>query len=100
MKYQATQVYLDPEDHARLKAEAQRRGISLAALMRALVSGHAAESVPDYDAKSWDALIVDAKGRRTDIRREADSYQAEAMDALYEKKMRMLRKATTRQRKA
>lgn len=57
MRYQRTQVYLDPEQHAALIAEAAARGISLAELMRRIVDAHVSEQAPRYDAKTWDALI-------------------------------------------
>ena len=92
MNYKPTQVYLDPEDHARLKAEAQRRGISLASLIRELASATAAERAQRYDAKSWDAIIgIDESEEPTDIRNEIETYRAEMADAIYEKKMGLSR---------
>jgi len=37
LQYVRTQVYLEPDQHWRLKSEAHRRGISLASLLRQLV---------------------------------------------------------------
>lgn len=92
MKYKPTQVYLDPETHAKLKAEATRRGISLAALLREITANHVGERAPVYGEKSWDALIGISHGEPTDIARFKDQYMTEAMDALYEKKMSARRK--------
>lgn len=87
MKYKATQVYLDPATHARLKAEAARRGISMAALMREIAAAHVGETAIPYGEKTWDAIVGIGDGEPTDIARFKDQYVAEAMDALYEKKM-------------
>lgn len=93
MKYKATQVYLDPQDHARLKAEAQRRGISLAALIRELASAFVAEGAPAYEAKTWNALLgVAGGGEPTDVAGDREAYEAATMDALLDKKMRLARK--------
>ena len=88
MKYIRTQIYLDPEEHRRLTAEAKAKGISLAALIREIAAGHTAERSALYDKKGWDSLIGSAgSGEPTDIARFKDQYLAEAMDQLYEKKM-------------
>jgi ribbon-helix-helix CopG family protein len=92
MQYKPTQVYLDPEDHARLKAEAQRRGLSLAALIRELTSSVVGERAPPYGAKTWDSITAISDGNEaTDIAREGQSYVDEAAEALFAKKMRLAR---------
>jgi hypothetical protein len=89
MRYQRTQIYLDPEQHAKLVAEARERGISLAALLREIVTGHVEEKAPAYDARSWDAIVAIGgdEGEPTDIALYKDQYIGEAMDLVYEKKM-------------
>lgn len=41
---QRTQIYLDPEEHRRLKTEAAERGISLAGYLRQIVAQRAARA--------------------------------------------------------
>lgn len=41
---QRTQIYLDPEEHRRLKTEAAERGISLAEYLRQIVAQRAARA--------------------------------------------------------
>lgn len=86
MKYQRTQVYLDPADHRALKAEATRRNISLAALLREIAGAHVArEAAPPYGEKSWDAIIgICGAGEPSDIGRYEDEYKRE----MWEKKAR------------
>ena len=86
MRYQRTQIYLDPEDHRRLSNEAQQRGISLAALLRLIVSDHVSEGAPTYEPKSFDAItaIFDS-GRPADIARDFDKELAVAMNRRYAK---------------
>lgn len=68
MKYQRTQVYLEPEHHAALVREAAETGISLAELMRRIVDSHVSETAPRYGTKGWDALIgVAGGGEPSDI---------------------------------
>jgi hypothetical protein len=78
MRYQRTQVYLDPEDHRKLKEEAHRRGISLAELMRQLAHAHVSERAPAYGEKSWDAIIaIDTSEEPSDIGRYEEEYKRE-----------------------
>ena len=86
MRYKATQIYLDPADNARLMEEARRRGMSFAALLREIASSHVAERAPAYDAKGWDSIEW-TEGDPTDVVSERETYEAEAADVLYEKKM-------------
>lgn len=87
MRYQRTQVYLDPEEHAALVKEAAGRGISLAELMRELVSSHVRERAPTYETKSWNALFDIAgsdEGESFDIVENWDEEVGAAFEALYE----------------
>jgi hypothetical protein len=100
MRYQRTQIYLDPEKHAKLIAEARERGISLAALLREVVDEHVSEKAPRYDERSWDALIgiVDDDGPPSDIAKHKDEYIAEAMSGVYEKKFSAVRRANSKRK--
>lgn len=81
MKYQRTQVYLDPQDHRALVEEAERRGISLAALMREIVSRHTARGGAPAPEKTFDHLIgVVTCGPSSDIARHEDRYKREAAE--------------------
>ncbi|HEX9712918.1 MAG TPA: CopG family transcriptional regulator [Actinomycetota bacterium] len=93
MRYRSTQVYLEPEQHARLKAEAAQRGISLAELMRLLAAAHVGEHAPAYGDKTWDAIIgLTGDDTPTDIAGEHDRYARDAADASYDKKTGAARK--------
>jgi len=87
MTYQRTQIYLDPDDHRRLREEAHRRGLSLAALLREIVRERLAPRAAQ-DSARFDALIgiVDS-GEPTDVASHEDDYKADALDVRYHKKM-------------
>lgn len=88
MRYQRTQIYLEPEHHRRLVEEARERGISLAALLREIVAERVSERAPKYGEKSWDALIgIIDTGEETDIVGRWDEYMADVWEARYRKKM-------------
>ena len=61
MGFQRTQVYLDPAEHRHLVALAARRRISLAALVREIVSKFVAEAGGHHGEKGFSAIcgIVD-----------------------------------------
>lgn len=100
MRYQRTQIYLEPEHHRRLVEEARARGVSLASLLREIVADHVSERAPRYASKGFDAIIGIAGGDEpTDIVGRWDEYMDEAMDALYEKKMSLLSSDPPRQRR-
>lgn len=78
MKYQRTQIALDPEEHRRLVKEAAERGISLAEHLRQIVATRTAGQAAPYDARSWDALFDIADGPEVKDDHDTD---AEALDA-------------------
>ncbi|MGZ4210447.1 MAG: hypothetical protein ACXVQX_07605 [Actinomycetota bacterium] len=57
MRYQPTQIYLDPEEHRRLVREAAERGISLTEYLRQVIANRAGEQAVPYDERSWDGII-------------------------------------------
>lgn len=83
MEYQRTQIYLDPEDHRKLKEEAHARGISLAALLREIAGAHVSERAPAYGSmKSWDAIIgIAGGGEPSDIGRYEEEYKRDMWEA-------------------
>lgn len=88
MRYQRTQIYLDPEDHRRLTEEAAARGISLAALLREIASAHVREEAPVYGQKSIEAIIgIATGGPPSNIAGNKKEYLADAAEWLYWKKM-------------
>jgi hypothetical protein len=88
MRYTRTQVYLDPDDHRALNDEAHRRGISLAALMREIVSRYRAGRGAAVEEKSFDGLIGVIKGGpATDIVNEEARYKRDAAGRAYERKL-------------
>ena len=88
MKYQRTQIYLDPEDHRKLCEEARRRGVSLAALLREVVGSHLSENAVPYGAPSFEAIVgVADLPTATDVVRDEAAYRHDASDARYRKKV-------------
>lgn len=87
MRYQRTQIYLDPGEHAALVREAAARGVSLAELMRQVVSAHVSERAPRYAAKTFGPIvgIGGADEEPSDVARHEDRDKGEAFDYLYEK---------------
>ena len=76
-----TMVYLDPAQHRALKAEARRLGISLAELMRRLVSEHLEkrEGLPAVPKSAYLKIIGLGASGRGDISERHDAYLAEAL---------------------
>jgi len=77
MKFKRTQIYLEPDDHRALLEEARERGISLAGLLREIVS--AWTSGGQAPATGFDALIglID-EGEPTDVTRRQTEYKRQA----------------------
>lgn len=63
--YQRTQVYLDPDDHRRLKEQAARRGVSLTTVVREAVDRYVVEDPADVetplrpDVEAWWSRTLD-----------------------------------------
>jgi hypothetical protein len=57
MRFQRTQIYLDPEEHRRLLAEAAERGLSLAEHLRRVIGARTGEPAIPYDARSFDGIF-------------------------------------------
>ncbi|MGH2355169.1 MAG: CopG family transcriptional regulator [Chloroflexota bacterium] len=76
MQLVRTQIYLEPEQHRSLKAEAQRRGISLAQLLRQLVDESLVRPRPRGDLSRIVGLW-DSGG--SDVARHKDEYIAQAI---------------------
>lgn len=88
MKYQRTQIYLEPEDHRKLCEEARRRGVSLAALLREVVGSHLREQSVPSGPPSFDAIVgVADLPSATDVARDEVAYRDEALAARYRKKV-------------
>ena len=88
MRYQRTQIYLQPEAHRLLSEEAKNRGLSLTGLLREIVTLHVRERVSAYRPRGFDALIgVAGDGARTDVAREGPKYLDEAMELRLRKKL-------------
>lgn len=86
MSYTRTQVYLDPEDHARLAERARAQGKSLTALLRELVSDYLARG-PEESTRGFDALIGVADGPPSDVAADESRYLDEAREARLRKKL-------------
>jgi hypothetical protein len=93
MKFQRTQIYLDPDDHRRLTDEAHRRGVSLAALLREIIRERLAPR-SSRGPHGWDDLIgIIDWGEPTDIALHEGDYRADTLDARFRKKMGYLGEA-------
>ena len=87
MRYTRTQVYLEPDDHRRLVEEAKKRGVSLAALIRDIVSTFNADRYPPR-RRGVEALIGIAHGGEpTNIASDEEDYRAEALERRLRKKL-------------
>ena len=88
MKYQRTQIYLDPGEHKELLGEAASRGTSLAGLVREIVASHLREKSAVYGAKKFDAIIgIASADEPTDVAAHEEEYRGEALEARYRKKI-------------
>ena len=70
-------VQMEKDLHQRLRAEATRRGVSVAALVREMVGEHLAVSGPthpDY-SKLW-ALVGSGRSGKSDVSTHHDDYLA------------------------
>jgi hypothetical protein len=86
MRYLRTQIYLDPEDHRRLVEEAHERGVSLAALIREIVSESRREQLGPSSRGFGDLIGIVREGP-TDVAREADELRDAALEARLGKKL-------------
>ena len=87
MSYQRTQIYLDAEDHRRLKLEAGRRGQSLTGLLREIVARHVRERVAPYRPLGFDTIIGIARGPVSDVARDERELRDAALDARFKRKL-------------
>ncbi len=87
MKYQRTQVYLDPPDHRALVAEAARRGVSLAALVREIVADFVARGRRHAPERTFDAIVgIADTDAPSDIAKQGDEFRKQALERRYERK--------------
>jgi anti-sigma factor ChrR (cupin superfamily) len=100
MTFKRTQIYLDPDDHRRLAAEARRRGMSMTALLREIVHRSVAPS-STTDGDGFEAVIglIDTE-EPTDIAKDAHDYAAAVLNARYDKKMGELADSRSRRGRA
>ena len=88
MRYQRTQIYLQPEAHRLLVEEARGRGLSLTGLLREIVTLHVRERVEAYRPRGLEAIIgIAGKGEPTNVARDQDEMIADALDARLDKKL-------------
>ena len=76
-----TMVYLDPQQLQSLKAKARTEGVSLAALMRRLVTRHLDEcqGLPPVPPAAYARIVALGSSGRSDISERHDSYLAQAL---------------------
>jgi hypothetical protein len=93
MRFQRTQIYLDPEEHRRLVLEAAERGLSLTEYLRRVIANRAGERSAPYHTRSWDGVFgaVDT-GRRDSV----ETMDDEAEQAFEEEHRRSLRRRPAR----
>ncbi|AEG16871.1 MAG: hypothetical protein PWP72_1369 [Thermoanaerobacter sp.] len=78
---QRTQIYLHPDQHRALLNEARRKGISLAELIRQIVSEHLERQGERKAPKeAFQRIIGMGASGREDISERHDHYLAEALD--------------------
>jgi len=76
MAFKRTQVYLEPEQHRLLKREAQKKGISLAELLRRIVRDHLRK---ERSREEFFTIVGLGRSGRSDVAEEHDRYLAEAI---------------------
>lgn len=76
-----TMVYLEPGQHRALKAEAKRLGISLAELMRRVVSEHlqGQDVLPPVPKSVYLKIVALGSGGPEDVSERHDYYLGEAL---------------------
>ena len=76
-----TMVYLDPQQLKALKASARAEGVSLAALMRRLVTQHLEQRqpLPPVPPGAYPKLVALGSSGRSDISERHDAYLAQAL---------------------
>lgn len=94
--YQRTQVYLDPEQHRKLLAEATARGESLAALVRGIVQAHLDGRSAAAEPKTFKAITAIVElDEPADLVGNWDQTMSDAVETRYRKKV-----GTTRRKPA
>ena len=88
MRYQRTQVYLDPEEHRRLVREAAERGLSLAEHIRRLVASRAAETGTAYDVRSFDGIVGIGRSKKPAPDADTDDDASRAFEEEYLRSIR------------
>lgn len=86
MRYTRTQIYLDPDDHRRLVEEAHSRGMSLAALVREIVSAATRERGSSRP-RGFASIIGLTRGDSTDVTRNEKEYRRAALERRMRKKL-------------
>lgn len=71
-----TQIYLEPEQHRSLKREARDQGISLAELLRRIVTEHLRKT---RSREEFFAIVGLGRGEREDVAERHDHYLGEAV---------------------
>jgi hypothetical protein len=76
-----TMVYLDPQQLKALKARARAEGVSLAELMRRLVTQHLEQRqpLPPVPPAAYARLVALGSSGRSDISERHDAYLAQAL---------------------
>ena len=74
-------IYLEPEQHKALRAEAVGQGISMAGLLRRLVKRHIEEgrASPQVPAGAFMKVIALGSSGRSDVSERHDAYLAQAL---------------------
>lgn len=76
MAKKRTQVYLDPELHARLKARAREEGVSLAELLRRIARAYLQRELPP---QAYQAIVGLGESGKQDISENHDQYLASSL---------------------
>lgn len=78
-----TQIYLEPDQHHALRAEAMKKHLSLAALLRVIVEDHFSNvdrTVGSPSASLYRSLVGIGKGGSPEISEQHDAYLGRAVD--------------------
>ncbi|MFW5924546.1 MAG: CopG family transcriptional regulator [Myxococcota bacterium] len=89
MGYARTQVYLDPEDHQRLREEARKQGRSMTDLLREIVHEYVRTGMARSEPQGFDSIIgvTGDDAAPTDVSTREQEYLDEAQERRLRKKL-------------
>lgn len=79
MPLRRTQIYLEPSQHDALKRQARASDMSLAQLLRQIVSEHLSDGVPRFTKDEYMSIVDLGESGRDDVAENHDEHLAEIL---------------------